>query len=73
MIRARPDHQSVTELPNPDPDKGWTAVEYVCVRCLGSRMATDRDRPPHCPRCGIRMLADDLSIPPPRAPHRAVG
>ena len=42
-----------------DPDSRWTTVEFVCPSCLYVRMGKDTDRPPHCGRCRVKMLAED--------------
>jgi hypothetical protein len=41
-------------------------LEFVCPRCLLSRMGSDLAPIPRCPVCGTRMEPDDLSIPPAR-------
>jgi DNA-directed RNA polymerase subunit RPC12/RpoP len=41
------------------PDAGFLLrTEYCCPQCLASVYASTSDRPPHCARCGIAMLAD---------------
>ena len=47
------------------------SLEFVCDRCLASKMGRDTDPVPRCPRCGIRMTADDLTLAIPR--RKSVG
>lgn len=39
------------------------SLEFVCDRCLHAQKGNDMQPIPRCPRCGIKLTPDDLTIP----------
>ena len=46
-----------------DPDGRPIWVELVCPECLHSARGVDTLPAPWCPRCDVKMLADDFPVP----------